>query len=105
VIFRRRRFGDVISRQLDLFAVDEANGLFAEVRERKAAYDRGGREEAEELYGDYVDAVETATEALADMRDRFGRTLDEAAAEQYEEEFNAAVKKRWPALGLEIDLR
>jgi hypothetical protein len=105
VIFRRRRFGDVISRQLELFAEEEANGLFAEVRERKEAYDRGGREEAEELYGDYVDAVETATEALADMRDRFKGTLDETAGEQYEEEFNAAVKKRWPALGLEIDLR
>jgi hypothetical protein len=52
-----------------------------------------------------VDAVETATEALADMRDRFKGTLDETAGEQYEEEFNAAVKKRWPALGLEIDLR
>jgi len=104
MIFRHRRFADVIRRQLDLFAVDEA-GLFAEVRERKAAYDRSDRDEAEEMFGDYVDAVETATEALADMRDRFRRTLDEEASEEFEEEFNRAVKKRWPALGLEIDLR
>ena len=105
MIFRRRRFGDVISRQLDLFGEDEANGLFAEVRERKEAYDRGGREEAEELYGDYVDAVETATEALADMRYRFRSTLDEAAREEYEDAFNRAVKKRWPHFGLEIENR
>jgi hypothetical protein len=105
VSFRRRRFGDVIRRQLDLFAADREGDLFVEIRERKAAYDRSDRDEAEELYGDYVDAVETATEALADMRDRFRRTLDDGAAERYEQEFNQAVKKRWPALGLEIDLR
>ena len=105
MIFRRRRFADVVGRQLDVFAEDQANDLFAEVRERKLAYDRADRDDAEELYGDYVDAVESATEALADMRDRYKRTLDDDTGEQYEEEFNRAVKKRWPALGLEIDLR
>jgi hypothetical protein len=39
------------------------------------------------------------------MRDRFKRTLDDDAAEAYEQEFNRAVKKRWPEFGLEIDLR
>ena len=63
------------------------------------------REDREEAYGDFVDAVETATEALADMRDRFGRTLDEDAAEEYEDSFNRAVRKRWPDLGLEIENR
>ena len=103
--FRRRRFGDVIKRQLDVFAEDEANGLFAEVREKKELYDRADRDEAEEMYGDYVDVVEAATEALADMRYRYRATLDEQAGEQYEEEFNRAVKKRWPHFGLEIDNR
>jgi hypothetical protein len=103
VIFRRRRFGDVIERQLALFA--EERELFDEVRDRKTAYDRASRDEAEELYGDYMDAVETATETLADMRDRFARTLDDDSAEEYEHEFNRAVKKRWPPFGLEIDLR
>jgi hypothetical protein len=105
VIFRRRRFADLIDRQLDLFAEDQRHAIFEEVRERKAAYDRAARDDAEELYGDYVDAVETATEALADMRDRFARTLEDDAAEEYEREFNRAVKKRWPPFGLEIDLR
>jgi hypothetical protein len=102
---RRRRFADVIARQLDVFAEDEARGLFEEVREKKALYDGAGRDEAEELYGDYVDVVEAATEALADMRYRFRSTLDERTGEEYEEEFNRAVKKRWPHFGMEIDLR
>ena len=103
-MFRRARFADVIRRQLDLFAEDEA-ALIAECREKERAYDRAGRDEAEEAYGDYVDAVETATEALADMRDRFVRTLDEDAAETYEGSFNRTVRKRWPELGLEIENR
>jgi hypothetical protein len=104
-MFRKRRFADLIRRQLDVFAEDEAHNIFVEVSERKALYDRADRDDAEELYGDYIDAVETGTEALADMRDRFKRTLDDDAAEEYEHEFNRAVKKRWPSFGLEIDLR
>ena len=105
MIFRKRRFADVIERQLDVFVEDRRHDIFAEIRDRKALYDRADRDDAEELYGDYVDAVETGTEALADMRDRFRQTLDEDAAEEYEREFNRAVKKRWSMFGLEIDLR
>jgi hypothetical protein len=104
-MFRRGRFSGMIARQLDVFAEDEAGGLLEEVREMKEKYDRAARDEAEEAYGDYVDVVEAATEALADMRDRFKLTLDEETGETYEAEFNRAVKKRWPAFGLEIDLR
>ena len=100
----RRRFADVIARQLDVFAEDEAE-LIAECRAAELKYDRAPRDEAESSYGDYVDVVETATEALADMRDRFARTLEEDAAEEYEAAFNRAVKKRWPPFGLEIENR
>ena len=44
--------------------IDEADA-------RLEAYNRADRDEAEELYGDYVDAVETGTEILADMRDHY----------------------------------
>ncbi|HEX4324080.1 MAG TPA: hypothetical protein VHZ77_05540 [Gaiellaceae bacterium] len=101
---RRDPFRDVIARQLDLFVEDEAD-LLEECRERFRAYNGADREDREELYGDFSDAVETATEALADMRDRFARTLDEDAAETYESSFNRAVQKRWPELGLEIENR
>ena len=101
----RNRFADVVRRQLDVFAEDQANGLFAEVRDAKARYDQAERAEAEEAYGDYVDVVESATEALAEMRWRYAATLDEDAAAEYEDEFNRAVRKRWPPLGLEIEDR
>jgi hypothetical protein len=104
VRLRRDPFHDVIARQLDLFVEDEAD-LLEECRDKFRSYERSPREDAEEAYGEFVDVVETATEALADMRDRFGRTLDEDAAEMYEDSFNRAVRKRWPELGLEIENR
>ena len=102
--FRRARFGDVIDRQLDLFE-REHRDVIEEAEEKLEAYNRAERDEAEELYGDYVDAVETGTELLADIRDHFKWTLDEDAGEQYEREFNRAVAKRLPRFSLEIDLR
>jgi len=104
VRLRRYPFRDVIARQLDLFVEDEAD-LLEECRDKFRIYHHADREEREEAYGDWVDVVETATEALADMRDRFARTLDEDTAETYEDSFNRAVRKRWPELGLEIENR
>ena len=103
-MFRRRRFADLISRQLDLFEEEQA-GLIRECAEAERAYDRADRDEAEEAYGDYADLVETGTELLADLRDAFKLTLDEETAEQYEAEFNRAVVKRLPRFGLEIENR
>lgn len=103
-MLRRNRFADVISRQLDLFERDEAE-LIRQCVEAEREYDRAAREEAEERYGDYVDLVESGTEALADLRWSYAATLDEDAAEEYEEAFNRAVRKRLPRFGNEIDLR
>jgi hypothetical protein len=103
VIFRRR-FDDLISRQLDLFEREHA-GLIADCAAAERAYDRAHRSEAEERYGDYVDLVETATELLADLRDHYASTLDEEAAEEYERAFNRAVLKRLPRFALEIEDR
>jgi hypothetical protein len=103
-VLRRSRFGDVIARQLDLFERERA-GLVRECEEAEAAYDRAPRDEAEERYGDYQDLVETATELLAGLRDNFASTLGDAAAEQYEAEFNRAVVKRLPRFSLEIENR
>jgi len=100
----RRRFSDVIARQLDVFAEDDAD-VIEDCRRAERAYNEADRDESEEKYGDYVDRVELATEALAEMRDRYKRTLDDAAAEEYEQAFNRAVRKRWPPFGLEIENR
>lgn len=101
-MLRRRRFGDVISRQLDLFVRDNLE-LLEECDDAERAYDRAERDEAEERYADYQELVETGTERLAELRDQFASTLDEAAAEEYEEAFNRAVVKRLPRFGLEIE--
>jgi len=96
------RFGDVIGRQLDLFEREEAD-LIADCEAAERAYDEAERDEAEELYGDYQDLVETGTELLAGLRDNFASTLDEETAEEYEEEFNRAVLRRIPRFALEIE--
>ena len=77
--------------------------MIEEAAERLEAYNAAGRDEAEELYGDYLDAVETGTEILADMRDHYARTLDEP--DRYLREFNKAVERRLPPFALEIENR
>jgi hypothetical protein len=101
-MFRRARFAKVIDAQLDLFVQDHPD-VIDKANERLDAYNRAGRDEAEELYGDYVDAVETGTEILADLRDYYARTLDDP--DLYCLEFNRAVAKRMPAFALEIENR
>jgi hypothetical protein len=98
----RRRFRDVVERQLDLFEREQA-GLIHDVDAAEDTYNRAGREEAEELYGDYLDLVETATEVLAQLRDYYASSLDEDAAEEYEDAFNRAVLRRLPRFALEIE--
>jgi hypothetical protein len=100
-VFRREPFRDVIRRQLELFQVDEAELIHA-TDEAERAYNRAPREEAEAYYEKYADLVETGTEALADLRDAYVRTLAEDAAEEYEAAFNRAVRKRLPRFALEI---
>jgi hypothetical protein len=101
-VLKKRRFADLIARQLDLFVRDNLD-LLEDCDAAERAYDRAGREEAEERYGDYQDLVETGTELLADLRDNFASTLDDAAADEYEDAFNRAVTRRLPRFGLEIE--
>jgi hypothetical protein len=103
-VLRKRRFADVIRRQLDLF-VRENLELLDACAAAEREYDRAERDVAEERFGDYQDLVETGTQILADLRDNFASTLDEASAEEYEDEFNRAVTKRLPRFGLEIENR
>lgn len=103
-MFRRSRFADLIARQLDLFAEDEAL-LLADCRERERTYARAPREEAEEAYGAYADSIDAAVDALESMRDTFARTLGAPAAAAYEAEFDRAARRRWPALGAELETR
>ena len=99
-MFGRSRYTKVIDAQLELF-VKEHRDVIEEARERLELYNRSDRSEAEELYGDYVDAVDTGTEILAGMRNHYGATLEDAGA--YQDEFNRAVAKRLPEFGRELE--
>lgn len=99
-MLRRARFGSVIDAQLDLF-VKENRDVIDEAQERLYAYNRASRDEAEELYGDYLDAVETGTEILVDLRDHYAATLEDP--DRYLFEFNRAVRKRLPSFASEIE--
>jgi len=101
-MFRRARYGDVIDAQLDLF-VREHDDVLEDVAERLRRYNAAERDEAEELYGDYVDAVETGTEILADLRDHYAQSLGDP--DRYLQEFNQAVRRRFPEYALEIENR
>jgi hypothetical protein len=101
VIFRRR-FEEVVQRQLRIFEEENAE-LISDCNAAEKTYDRAPREEAEERYGDYSDLVETGTEILAELRDNYAATLDVDAADEYRQTFNRAVLKRFPRFALEIE--
>jgi len=97
-----RRFTELIQRQLDLFEREQA-ALIADCEQAIRAYDAADREDAEERYSEYLDLVETGTDVLADLRDNFAMTMDEEAAEEYEQAFNRAVANQLPRFALEIE--
>ena len=99
MIFRRDRFADLVSRQLDIFVEDELV-LFREAEEALRAYDEAERDEAEELYGDYQLVLETITERLEELRDTYARTLEDDAADEYAQSFDRAARRRFPRLTL-----
>jgi hypothetical protein len=99
-MFRRSRYARIVDAQLDLF-VGEHQDVIEEARRRLELYNRSDRTGAEDLYGDYVDAVEAGTEILAGMRDHYGATLDDP--DEYVAAFNRGVSRRLPEFGVEIE--
>lgn len=97
----RRRFGDLIDRQLAMFAEDHAD-LLERIAAARETYDDAPREEAEERFGDYQDLVAEGTELLAELRDSYSSTLDDDAVDEYEDAFNFAVVRRFGDLALEL---
>jgi len=95
VRFRRQsRFRELVERQLDLFAADEAD-LLDEAVEAEAAYQSAPVGDAEEAYGDYQLVVDAIADRLLDIRESYARTLDEDAAQEYGAEFTREATKRY----------
>jgi len=92
-MFRRGRFDDLIERQLDLFAVDQAP-VVEEAEKAAAAWTHAKRNETEELYGDYQLVVDELADRLHETRESYAGTLDEKTAEEYRTSFNRAATKR-----------
>ena len=98
---RRDRFKDLVVRQLDLVLRDEPE-LWAAMDEAALAYGAADREEAEELYGDYLLTVEACADRLGEVRDGYARTLDDNPASEYREAFDRTAVRRWKALSIEL---
>ena len=92
----RRPYRDLIRRQLDLF-VEDHGALFEQARDALRVYHEADRDEAEERYGDYAEVLDQSAAHLAEIRDRYARTLDDPDA--YRAEFERAAAKRFPQLG------
>jgi hypothetical protein len=102
VRLRRRRFVDLVERQLQLFT-DEHAGLIQDSETALRAYNSAPGDDAEERYGDFLDLVETGREELERIRDSYAETLDGDAVGEYESVFNELARKRVPRFGLELD--
>jgi hypothetical protein len=95
VILRRGRFAELVERQLDLLAADEAS-LLEEAAAADEAWAHATREESEERYGEYQLVVDAIAERLLDTREAYASTLDdEAAVDEYRAAFDRAARKRF----------
>ena len=98
----KRRFGELIDRQLDLFEQDNAE-LFERVDDAEADYRAAAREEAEERFGDLQEVLAEGTELLIEVRDTYSETLDDETVEEYVAAFDFAVLRRFPQFALELE--
>jgi sirohydrochlorin ferrochelatase len=96
-MFGRSRFREVVHRQLDLFAGDEAD-LLEEAEDADRAWTNAERDESEELYGDFQLVADAIGERLYEVREAYASTLDETAADEYRETFDRAARKRFGPL-------
>jgi len=93
VILRRRRFHDLVERQLDLF--ESETELLNEAAETDAAWTTATADDSEELYGDHQLVVDAIGDALHDIRETYAATLDEGTADEYRATFDAGAHKRF----------
>jgi hypothetical protein len=93
VILRRKPYAELVERQLDLVAADDAE-LLAVIAVHRRAYADADRDDAEEAFGDYQLALEALKDRLTEIRDAYAATLEKP--EPYERAFERAAVKRWP---------
>ena len=72
----RRRFSDLVERQLDLFVADHRSEI-ADLVQALDEHHRASSDDAQEAYGDYQDRVDWAAQDLLALRDAYAATLDD----------------------------
>jgi hypothetical protein len=92
---RRGTFRELVERQLDLFAEDEA-ALLEEARQAEASWTHASRDDSEELYGDYQLVVDAVGERLYDLREGYAATVDDA--DEYRSAFDREALGRFRRL-------
>ena len=98
----RRRFADLVRRQLDLYAAENHHRLELLAADY-AAHRAGDDDDLLETYGDFQDSVDLAASELLSLRDTFARSLDPDTVPDYERAFLRAVRSRFPALATAIE--
>lgn len=96
-MFRRGRFDDLVGRQLDLFATDEAS-LLEEASDADQAWTNASAEDSEELYGDFQLVVDAIGERLYELREGYAASLDHETAGEYRSAFDRVAGKRFGRL-------
>lgn len=91
---RHRRFHELVERQLDLFATDDAE-ILSEAVEAESAWNAASADEAEEAYGDYQLVVDAIADRLLDIRESYSQSLDEEAAAEYSAAFTREATRRY----------
>ena len=93
-IRRHGRFHELVERQLEIFAADDAE-LLAEGIGAESAWNAASAEDAEDAYGDYQLVVDAIADRLLDIRESYSRSLDEEAAAEYAAEFTRQATRRY----------
>jgi hypothetical protein len=91
---RADRFSDLVQRQLDVLAADEAD-LLSEIEEAEKRWNEAGREGAEEAYGDYQLAVDALADRLVETREAYAASMAPDAADVYRRSFSHAAARRF----------
>ncbi len=98
----RRRFSDLVARQLEMYAAEHQVRLGVLASEL-AAHRAGDDEDLLETYGDLQDTVDVAASELLTLRDTYARSLDPATVPAYEKAFLRGVRRRFPMLTRAIE--
>ena len=98
----RRRFSDLVERQLDLFEADHRAEI-ADLVQALNEHHRSTRDDAQEAYGDYQDRVDWAAQDLLVLRDAYAASLDDDTGAAYGRAFSRGVRRRFPALARAVE--